>query len=72
MEDGCGRDEGMKPDFEVTELIRSATDFISDLQRMGYGDQTRPLPTSYDDFVDALEAARDKLTDRALDQDTEE
>lgn len=55
---------------EVTQLIRTADDFVEELRRFGYGETNlKPLPGSYGPFVAALEAARKKLMDQALDQD---
>lgn len=55
---------------EILELIRTATEFVEDLKKLGYGESAkRPLPGAYDPFVEALKAARAKMLDQALEQD---
>lgn len=40
----------------VEDLIRTATAFVEELRRMGYGETSeRALPGSFDPFVEALE-----------------
>ena len=57
-------------DHEIHELIKTATAFVDELKAFGLGDgPDLPLPGSYDPFVMALDAAREKLMDRALGQD---
>jgi hypothetical protein len=57
---------------EITDLIRAAEAFVDELRLFGYGETNlKPLPGSYDPFVAALEAAREKLIDQALDQEEE-
>lgn len=55
---------------ETIKLIQTASDFIEELRRMGYGETgDRALPGSFDSFVAALEAARERMVDQALEQD---
>jgi hypothetical protein len=55
---------------EITDLIRATEAFVDELRLFGYGETNlKPLPGSYDPFVTALEAAREKLIDQAMDRD---
>lgn len=46
----CGHDN------DVDDLIRTASAFVEELRRMGYGETSeRALPGSFDTFVEALE-----------------
>lgn len=72
----CRRRDSLRPTIggsllneEFITLLRAASDFIQDLQRMGYGEDSElPLPPSYDAFLAATEAAREHMIDQALDQ----
>ena len=60
----------MKPAPEIVDLIRAGAAFVAELKRFGYGETSElPLPGTYDPFLLALETAREKLIDGALDQD---
>ncbi|MDQ0132650.1 hypothetical protein J2T08_000551 [Neorhizobium galegae] len=55
---------------EITDLIKAAEAFVDELRLFGYGETNlKPLPGSFEPFVAALEAAREKMIDEALDQD---
>ena len=60
-------------DYEIIRLIQTAQEFVDELRQMSYGETSnRPLPGSYDPFVAALDAARQKLMDQAIGQDKDQ